>query len=922
MQLICYRIMRSLKAPIVCCLIFSILLISSCKKDDPPTPPTVKTTIISEITQSTATGGGEIEDNGGEPVTKRGVCWGATNSPTISGDKTTDGAGDGSFISRITGLIPGNLYYVRAYATNSVGTGYGKPISFNTNPVSLSEITTSDVIDITAISAKGGGYIASAGGGEVTARGVCWSSINQTPTTSDSKTTDGSGIGSFTSTLTALEYNKTYYVRAYAINSAGTSYGLVKSFITLPVPPSVTTMEVTNRSYKTATGGGEVISDGGSPVTDRGLCFATHLDPKFNENNLPSGSGIGSFSVEITGLTPNTEYHVRAYAATTADTSYGADKTFTTLPVTLPQLTTLAFSAITNNSASTGGEITSDGGEAVIARGVCWSLSESPTVDNEKSVNGTGVGSFASTISNLLPATTYYVRAYATTIFGTGYGNQQNLTTNASLPTVSTNSITDIGHRSVTTGGNITADGGSTITSRGVCWSTDNTPTIEDEKTNNGAGAGPFISQIAGLTPKSSYYVRAYATNNLGTSYGTALPFTTISTTPTIITADIFGITQTSAVSGGMITDDGGEPILSKGICWSTSSPATISSSHNDQGPGDDQFSCDLSPLIGNTTYYVRAYATNVKGISYGQELTFKSAPLIPVVTTDEVIDITSSSCMVRGNVTSDGGGTILTRAVCWSLNPNPTNQDDCVFLGPGIGPFSATINGLEANTTYYVRAYVASTGGESYGQVLSFKTLPTPVVDIDGNSYKVVQIGTQFWMAENLKTTTFKNGSQIHLVTDFSQWANLTSQAYCWYNNSVTNKDTYGALYNWYAVATENLCPTGWHVPTDTEWTIFTNFLGGENGAGGKLKEIGATHWSSPNTGATNEYGFTALPGGYRSMENGSLAIGLYGLWWSSTASTASNAWYRSMYFDDDDVYRSSFYPVVSGLSVRCIKD
>jgi uncharacterized protein (TIGR02145 family) len=203
-----------------------------------------------------------------------------------------------------------------------------------------------------------------------------------------------------------------------------------------------------------------------------------------------------------------------------------------------------------------------------------------------------------------------------------------------------------------------------------------------------------------------------------------------------------------------------------------------------------------------------------------------------------------------------------------------------------------------------------------------------TECKDGDNNYYPVVQINTQLWMAENLRTTKYKDGTtSITNITVNGSWAGLSTPAYCWYDNNIANKDVYGALYNWYTVSTENLCPTGWHVPTDTEWTTLTDYLGGINVAGGKLKETGTTHWRTPNTGATNETGFTALPGGGRNSsgtygyDGTYFSIGNDGYWWSSSESSASNAWGRSMNFNSTYVYR----PPVSkrtGFSVRCVRD
>ena len=189
-------------------------------------------------------------------------------------------------------------------------------------------------------------------------------------------------------------------------------------------------------------------------------------------------------------------------------------------------------------------------------------------------------------------------------------------------------------------------------------------------------------------------------------------------------------------------------------------------------------------------------------------------------------------------------------------------------------------------------------------------------VSDIEGNTYKSVLIGTQTWMAENLKTSKFNDGTSIPLETDNKAWINLTSSGFCWYNNDqVTNGNTYGALYNWFAISTttngsRNVCPAGWHIPTDTDWTILTTYLEGESIAGGKLKETGTTHWFKPNTGATNKTGFTALPGGGRFFTYVSGAIiaifSNYGtdcLFWSSTESDSLNAFSSEMSFADNYV-------------------
>lgn len=203
------------------------------------------------------------------------------------------------------------------------------------------------------------------------------------------------------------------------------------------------------------------------------------------------------------------------------------------------------------------------------------------------------------------------------------------------------------------------------------------------------------------------------------------------------------------------------------------------------------------------------------------------------------------------------------------------------------------------------------------------------PCTDSDGNNYPVVQIGSQLWMAENLKTTTYNDNFPIPNVTDGTEWANLVTDAYCWYGNNINNKDRYGALYNWYAVKTEKLCPSGWHVPSDAEWhqmvlshdpdAVFS--VAESNIAGGMLKEEGTAHWSQPNTGATDETGFTALPGGFRRYDGLFAGPTGNGNWRTSSQFDENTVWYRYILYHSGAIYRNTTN-MQAGYSVRCISD
>ncbi len=409
-------------------------------------------------------------------------------------------------------------------------------------------------------------------------------------------------------------------------------------------------------------------------------------------------------------------------------------------------------------------------------------------------------------------------------------------------------------------------------------------------------------------------------------------------TIPSLTTASVSGITQTSALSGGNVTSDGGAQVTSKGVCWDISHNPTTSLNLTNDGTGVGAFISNITNLTPNTTYYVRAYAINGEGIAYGNEASFSTSTVIlATLTTTEVSSITPSSGISGGNITDDGGGNITARGVCWSTNQNPTTADNLTTDGSGDGSFTSNITGLSANTTYYVVAYATNSAGTAYGNQVSFATAAglSPIIfnpgltygtvtDIEGTVYKTIQIGSQVWMAENLKTTTYNDNTAIPNVTSSDTWDTLVTPAYCWFlNDAPTYKPVYGALYNWYAANTGKLCPSGWHVPSLADFNALESSLGDPTYAGGKMKETGTTHWLTPNGYATNESGFTGLPGGFRDTGTAGFENnpGVFGEWWSSTFDDQANSYYLSLIYVDGSFSNSSTVKG-HGLSVRCIKD
>jgi uncharacterized protein (TIGR02145 family) len=299
-------------------------------------------------------------------------------------------------------------------------------------------------------------------------------------------------------------------------------------------------------------------------------------------------------------------------------------------------------------------------------------------------------------------------------------------------------------------------------------------------------------------------------------------------------------------------------------------------------------------------------------------------------VTTIAPNSITPSTVIVGGNVTGDGGSTIISRGIVYGITPNPTLINSYINLGIGTGLFSGSLNGLKENTTYYYRAFATNSVGTIYGNQELFTTLLNlKLSDNSGNIYSTIQLGNQVWMSENLKTIKFKNGDVIDstnqktLYFNNGDWSHLLTGAWSYYENEPTKNSLYGKLYNWYAVNdNRGICPTGWHIPSDSEWKILEEYLGGNEIAGGKMKTT--SNWNSPNTGATNESFFYGLPGGVRGINPINFtSIGNAGGWWSSTQDILCdcNASYHYLRFDTN-VFTQDYLKKNTGLSVRCLKD
>ena len=739
-----------------------ILFIQGCAKSierdnplDGKTLPFVTTVQVtpSNTKSTSATAAGNITNDGGLAISSKGIiCSKAPNAPIQSADKYEAGPGFTNFSIELNGLTPATTYYYKSYATNLLGTAYGNEMTFktandkpsiSTNPPS--GFTSSSITIGGTIVGTIAGTIISSNGLPVTQKGVVVSTIPFVDTNSAKIFAPGQNIVMYDLTANTLfsvnvpklTEAKTYYIMAFAGNALGVKFGNPVSVTTAANKPTIETIEVSNNTGYIAKSGGNIISNGGSPITAKGILWSKTKDAKIETTTTSTNQGPGpaifpaTFTSDLTSLEPGTTYYVKAYARNVIDVAYGAEIEFKATPLS-PVIAPASFVNKYANSVEVLSSIIYDGGSPVRDFGFVYHTSPNPTLTNGgtkepygNNTNGISKNiNFSSLLNNLKSGFTYYITSYVTTDVKTVYGTPEITFTPASTkPKVSTLTASDIGFNSAKITGLVVDNGGATVTEKGVVVGESANPTI------NGYGTLKFpdfnlsdLTKISvnatNLKAGTTYFARAYAKNIVDFGYGDQISFPTKDSRPVLDKVTLTNPTFNSIIVNGAIIESYGLLIKEKGFIWSKFNSLDINSVNNTGkeplGTGLSSFSHTITNLEPGTLYYVRSYATSESGTGYSNPSPFTTLNTKPSITTNPEYIKNSTNVTLRAVITSDGGAKITSAGFIVSTTrnaiPNSTNQFPVV--NPSVGDISITRTGL-VRGTYWYRVYAINAANE-----------------------------------------------------------------------------------------------------------------------------------------------------------------------------------------------------------------
>lgn len=611
--------------------------------------PYIITTVPNPILFNNTVTGGNVTAENGSTVTSRGLVYSEAPYPTreLSTVKNdTSKASTGAFTITLTNLKPAVTYYARAFAINSIGRSYGNQVIFFV-PATTPTYTTLNATYGTTTASSGGTFVSN-GGSAVTDKGIVWSTTPIAATTPiaslTNKVSKGGGDVSFTADMTNLLPGTPYYVYAYSINAAGTSYGSEVKFTTNAIPPTVNSGSYSKLGSTSVEINSTITNIGGSAITEFGHVYSMNAGPSLTNGGtkvisptLPNIVNNTNYNNPISNLKANTQYYIKAYATNTKGTGYGDDIVIKTTGTT-PTVTIIQPSAsqLTDVSALLTGSITDNGGSSITSAGIYWSLTPGVTSSNT-AVATTPVPqtNISSTINGLTTNTTYYAKAYAGNSNGVSLSsNEISFTTLDNTPQLSISSITVNSDNTVNVNAKVTSQGlnsSSLVDSKGIILGSTSTiiyNTASIKSPSQGTGSGDIVYLFSSLNPGTTYYARAYASNNKGVSYGysTAMSFKTNAVAPTVVTFAPSNISTSGINVSGEVINEGGDPVTDAGFVWgvSTTSFNLGNSGTKGSGLGTFSFTIPTTNFVKGTRYYYRSYAKNSKfPIVYGDIQSF-----------------------------------------------------------------------------------------------------------------------------------------------------------------------------------------------------------------------------------------------------------------------------------------------------------
>ena len=831
----------------------------------------------------------------------------------------------GIYAAQLVGLADNTTYYIRYEVSNKYSSVVTEEVKeFQTLQCTVPTIVLDTITDVVDSHAKVQIHLTFDGGASVTDMGVCWST-QANPTTKDIHVSTEDTLAVID--ITSLQSNTKYYVRAYAVNKVGVAYSEEKEFTTLALP-EVRTEDVSDIQVNSALLSATLVFDGNDTATIKGFCWSDKSEPTIEGDHIAIDTASAGYTYALTALLPETQYFVRAYAQNKIGIVYGDEVSFTTKEQAYPSDGTENGYAYVDLGLSVKWATINVGASKAEDYGDYFAWGEVEPKDyydwsTYKYCNGS-----ETTLTKYNTSSSYGTVDNKTQLELSDDAARANWGGNWRMPTdaewielreqctwtwTTQNGVYGRTVTSKTNGNSIFlpaagSHDGSSLTDAGSCgryWSS-----------SLGSGSPNYAWY---LTFNSGSVGRRLQNRYNGFSVRPVLGESVVETTiPTVTTTIPTQITETSAVAGGNVTSDGGASVSERGVVYSLSanpSIADLSSTIVRSGSGTGAFTCNLSNLQAGTTYYVRAYAINNKGTAYGDEVSFTTAVPITLatVTTASITNITETTAKAGGTVTNDGNASVTERGVVYSTNENPTIANNKLTNGSGTGSFTCNLTGLQANTTYYVRAYAVNSKGTAYGEEVYFTTegsLSDPMGTENGYGY--VDLGL------SVKWATYNVGAnKPEDYGDYFAWGETTTKStyewstYKYCNGSATtltkycNKSSYGnngftdnktqlelsddaARVNWGG---------SWRMPTDVEWT--------------ELREQCTWTWTTQNgvygrkvTSKTNGNSIFFPATGCR-IGSGLYDAGSYGDYWSSSLNSdnPSDAWY--VFFDSGYVSR-----------------